>query len=155
MNFLDYLVYSMNIFFCCCSVAQLCLTLCSPMNCSTSGLSVPHHLPNFAQVHAHCIGDAIQPSHPLTPASTSAFNLSQHQELFPINQLFTSDDQNTRVSASASVLPVSIESWFPLGLTGLISSGVFSSTTIWRHQFLGTLPSLQSSSQNHTWCCCC
>ena len=121
MNFLDNLIYSMNelfgllsifyeyFFCCCCSVAQLCLTLCTPMNCSTSGLSVPHHLPKFAQVHVHCIGDAIQPSHPLTPTSTSAFSFSQHQELFPMNQLFTSDDQNTRVSASASVLPVSIQ----------------------------------------------
>ena len=161
MNFLDYSVYSMNIFFCCCSVAQLCLTLCTPMNCSTSGLSVPHHLPKFAQVHVHCIGDAIQPSHPLTPTSTSAFSFSQHQVLFPMNQLFTSDDQNTRVSASASVLPVSIQGWFPLRLTGLISllskglSGVFSSTTIWRHQFFGALPYLQSSSHDHMCCCCC
>ena len=47
---------------CCCSVAQSCLTLCDPMNCSTPSLPVPHHLPEFAQVHVHCIGDAVQPS---------------------------------------------------------------------------------------------
>ena len=52
------------------------------MDCSTPGLSVPHHLLEFAQVHVHCVGDAIQPSHPLTPSSPSAFSLSQHQGLF-------------------------------------------------------------------------
>ena len=69
-------------FYCCCSVTQSCLTLCNPMDCSTPGLSVPHHLPKFAQVHVHCIADAIQPSPPLTPSSPSALSLSQHQELF-------------------------------------------------------------------------
>ena len=62
-----------------CSVAQLCLTLCKSMDCSTPGLPVPHRLSEFAQVHVHCTGAAIQPSHPLTPSSPSAFNLSQHQ----------------------------------------------------------------------------
>ena len=52
----------------CCSVAQLCLALCDPMDCSTPGLPVPHHLPRFAQVHVHCISDAVQPSHPLMPS---------------------------------------------------------------------------------------
>ena len=61
-----------------CSVTQLCLTLCDPMDCNTPGLSVPHHLPKFAQVHVHCIGDAIQSSHPQMPSS-SVLNLSQHQ----------------------------------------------------------------------------
>ena len=65
---------------CCCSVAQSCLTLCDPMDCSTPGLPVPHHLPEFAQVH--CIGDAIQPSHPLMPSSPFTLSLSQHQGLF-------------------------------------------------------------------------
>ena len=53
-----------------------------PMDCSTPGLLVPHHLPKFAQGHVHCIGDAIQPSHLLMPSSPSAPNLPQHQELF-------------------------------------------------------------------------
>ena len=67
---------------------------------------------------------------------------------FPLSQLFTSSDQNTGASASASVLPMSFQGWFPLRLTGLISSlsrglsGVFSSTTIPRHQFFGILLSL-------------
>ena len=63
-------------------VAQSCLTLCNPMDCSTPGLPVPHHLPDFAQAHAHCISDAVQPSHLLTPSSPSALSLSQHQGLF-------------------------------------------------------------------------
>ena len=50
---------------CCCSVAKLCLTLCDPMDCGMLGFPVPHHLPEFAQVHDHCIGDVIQSSHPL------------------------------------------------------------------------------------------
>ena len=69
-------------FCCCCSVAQSYLTLCDPMDCSTLGLPIPHHLPNFAQVHVHCIGDAIQAPHLLMPSSPSALSLSQHQELF-------------------------------------------------------------------------
>ena len=56
---------------CCCLVAQSCPTLCDPMDCNTLGLSVPHHLPEFAQVHVHCISDAVQPSHPLTSSSPS------------------------------------------------------------------------------------
>ena len=59
-----------------------CLTLCNPKECSTPGLPVPHHLLEFAQVHVHCISDAIQPSHPLTSSFPSALNLSQHQGLF-------------------------------------------------------------------------
>ena len=66
----------------CCSVTQSCPTLCDPTDCSTPGLTVPHHLPKFAQVHVHCISDAIQPSQPLTSFSSSALNLSQHQGLF-------------------------------------------------------------------------
>ena len=67
---------------------------------------------------------------------------------FPMSHLFALDDQNTGASASASVLPVNIQGWSPLRLTGLISllskwlSGVFSSTTVQRHQFYGILPSL-------------
>ena len=57
---------------------QLCPILCDPMDCSTPGHPAPHHVPEFAQVLVHCIGDAVKPSHPLTPSS-SALNLSQHQ----------------------------------------------------------------------------
>ena len=57
----------------CCSVLKLFPTLCDPMDCSMPCLPVPHHLLEFAQVHVHCIGDAIQPSHPLLPSSASTF----------------------------------------------------------------------------------
>ena len=66
----------------CSSVAQSCLTLCVPMDGSTPGIPVPHHLLKFAQVHVYCVGDAIQPSHPLTPSSPSVLSLSQYQGLF-------------------------------------------------------------------------
>ena len=52
------------------------------MNCSTPGFSVLHYLSEFAQIHVHCVGDAIQPSHPLLTPSTPAFDLFQHQGLF-------------------------------------------------------------------------
>ena len=52
---------------CCCSASQSCLTLCDPMDCSTPGFPVLHQLPEFAQTHVQRVGDAIQPSHPLSP----------------------------------------------------------------------------------------
>ena len=58
------------------------MTLCNPEDCSTLGLPIPHHLPKFAQVHVHCICDAIQAPHPLMPSSPFALSLSQHQGLF-------------------------------------------------------------------------
>ena len=64
------------------SVAQLCPTLCDPMDCSTPGFPVHHQLPELAQTHIHRVGDAIQPSHPLSSPSPPTFNLSQHQGLF-------------------------------------------------------------------------
>ena len=64
------------------SVAQLGLTICDPMDCSTPGFTVHHQFPELAQTHVHRVGDAIQPSHPLSSPSPPAFNLSQHQGLF-------------------------------------------------------------------------
>ena len=63
------------------SVAQLCPTLCNPMNRSTPGLSVHHQLPEFTETHVHRVSDAIQPSHPLSSPSPPAPNPSQHQSL--------------------------------------------------------------------------
>ena len=77
----------------------------------------------------------------VTPPSPPAFNLSQHQSFFPMSQLFTSGGQSIGVSASASVLPMNIQDWFPLGLTGLISlqskghSRVFCNTTAQKDKF--------------------
>ena len=68
--------------FLCCSVAKSCQTLCNPMDCSMPGLPVPHHFLEFAQVHVHCISDAVQPSHPLTSPFPPTLNLSQHLGLF-------------------------------------------------------------------------
>ena len=106
------------------------------MNRSTPGLRVQHKLLEFTQTHAHRVGDAIQPSHPLSSPSPPALNLSQHQCLFPTSQLFTWGGQSTGVSASESVLPVNTQDLSPLGWTGWISlqstrlSKVFSNTTV-------------------------
>ena len=64
------------------SATQSCLTLCNPMNCSTPGLPVHHHLPEFTQTHVHRVSAAIKPSHPLSSPSPPAPNPSQHQNLF-------------------------------------------------------------------------
>ena len=64
------------------SVAQLCLTLCNPMNRSTPGLPVHHQPPEFTQTHVHQVGDAIQPSHPLSPPFPPPPSPSHHQSLF-------------------------------------------------------------------------
>ena len=140
--------------YCYCSATQLSLTLWYPMDCNTPGLPVTHRLPEFAQVHAHCISNAIQPSHPLTIIFSFSSQSFPASGKFPVSWLFTSGDQNTRASASASVLPMSIHGWFPLRLTRFISllskelSGVFSNTTVQRHQFFVILPSLQNSCYN-------
>ena len=76
---------------------------------------------------------------------------------FQMSQLFTSNGQSIGASASASVLPMNIQGWFPLGWTGRISlqskglSRVFSNTTVQKHQFFGAQPSSQSNSHIHTW----
>ena len=103
------------------SVAQSCPTLCDPRNCSTLGFPVYHQVPELAQTHVHQVSDAIWPSHPLLSPSPPAFSLSQHQDLFPVSQFFTSGGQSTGASPSASVLPMNIQDWFPLGWTGWIS----------------------------------
>ena len=100
------------------SVAQSCPTLCDPMNCSTPGLPVQHQLPEFTQTHVHWVSDATQPSHPLLSPSPPAFNLSQHQGLFKWVSSSHQVAQSIEFSASASVLPKTIQDWFPLGWTG-------------------------------------
>ena len=90
-------------------------------DCSTPGFPVLHYLPAFAQTHVYWVSDAIQPSHPLSPPSPPALNLSQHQGSFPMSWLFPSGSQSIGASATASVLPMNIQGWFPLRLTSLIS----------------------------------
>ena len=135
--------------------AQLCPTLW-PHGLKHARPLCPSPSPEVGQVHVHCIGDAIQPSHPLAPSSrTFCLQSFPASGTFPVSQLFASDDQNT--GASTSVLPTNIQGWFTLRLTGLISmlskglSGVFSSTTVQRHHFFCALPSIQSSFHNHVW----
>ena len=97
------------------SVAQLCPTVYNSMNCSTPGPPVHHQLPEPTQTHVHWIGDAIQPSHPLSSPSPPALNLSQQQGLFQMSQLFASGSQSIGVLASTSVLPMNTQDWSPLG----------------------------------------
>ena len=98
-------------------VAQSCPTLCNPMNHSMPGLPVHHQLLESTQTHVHWVGDAIQPSHPLSSPSPPALNLSQHQSLFQ-SQLFASGGQSIGVSASTSVLPMLRTDLLQDGLVG-------------------------------------
>ena len=98
------------------SVTRSCLTLCDPRDCSTPGLSVQHQLPELTQTHVHRVGDAIQSSHPLSSPFSSHLQSFPASGSFQMSQFFTSGGQSVRVSASASVLPMSIQDWFPLGI---------------------------------------
>ena len=124
------------------SVAQTRTTLATPWTAPYQASLSINQLLELTQTHIHRVGDAIQPSHPLSYPSPPAFNLSQHQSLFKRVQLFTSGGQSIGVSASTSVLPMNTQKWFPLGWTGWISlqfkglSRVFSNTTVQKHQFL-------------------
>ena len=93
-------------------VTELCLTLGDPMDYSSPSLPVHHQLPELTQIHVHWVSDAIQPSHPLSSPSPGSF---------PMSQFLTSGGQSVGISASASVLPMNIQDWFPLGWTGWIS----------------------------------
>ena len=96
------------------SFAQSCQILCNSMDCSTPSFPVHHRLPELTQTHVQRVTDAIRTSYHLSSASPPAINLFQ-------SQFFTSGDQSIGVSASASVLPMNILNWFPLGWTGWIS----------------------------------
>ena len=138
------------------SVAHSCPTLCDPTDCSMPGLSVHHQLPEFTQTHVCWVGDAIQPSHPLSSPSPLALNPSPHQGLFK----WVSSSHEV-----AKVLEFQLQhepfQWIPrtdllLGWTGWISlqpkglSRVFSNTTVQKHQFFSTQLSSQPNSHIHT-----
>ena len=120
--------------------------------------TITHSLLKFMSIE---FSDAIQPSRPLITFSFCLQSLPASGS-FPMIQLFASGGQSIGVSASASVLPMNVQGWFLLGLTGMIlqSKGlwrVFSSTTVWRHQFFSTQPfSLISACDLHShhfaWC---
>ena len=136
------------------SVAQLCLTLCDPINRSTPGLPVHHQLPEFTQTHVHWVGDAIRPSHPLLSPSPPAPNPS-HIRVFS-NESTLHMRWPKYWSFSFSISPSNEHlglfsfkmDWLDL-LEGL--SRVFSNTTVQKHQFFGAQPSSQSNSHIHTW----
>ena len=132
------------------SVTQSCPTLCDPMNHSMPGLPVHQQLPEFTQTHVHWVGNAVQPSHPLSSPSPPAPNSSQYQSIF---QWVNSSHE------VAKVLEFQLQhqsfQWTPR--TGLLQDGlvgsprVFSNTTVQKHQIFGAQPSLQSNSHIHTW----
>ena len=123
------------------SVTQSCPTLCDPMNHSTPGLPVPHHLPEFTHTHVHQVGDANQPSYPLS------FLLPP---IPPSIRVF-SNESTLRIrwpkywSFSFSIIPSKEKI---RGLKGL--SRVFSNTTVQKHHIFGTQLSSQSNSRIHT-----
>ena len=110
---------------CWCSVAQLCPTICNPMDCSTPGLPVHNHLPRACS-NTHPLSRWCHPT-----ISSSVVSFSSRLQSFPasgsfqMSQFFASGGQSIGVSASASVLPINIPGWFPLRWTGLISEYKF------------------------------
>ena len=130
-----------------------CPTLCGPTDCSMPDLPVHYQLPELTQTHVLRVW-----CHPTMSSSVIPFSSCLQSfpasGSFPMSQLFTSGGQSIGISTSASVLPMNIQGWFPLGLIGLLLrtlSEVFSSTKIWKHQFFGTQPSLWSSSHICIW----
>ena len=124
------------------------------MDWSLPGYPVLHHLSEFVQIHVHWVNDTI--SFSVVPLSSCPqYFLASGS--FPMCQLFTPSGQKTGASASASVLPMNIQGWFPLELTGLISlqpkglSRVFSSITVQKCQFFSAQPFLWSNTHICTW----
>ena len=126
------------------SVAQSCPTLCDPMDRSMPGLPVHHQLLEFTQTHVHWVGDAIQASHLMSSPSPPS-------SVFPSISVFSNESvlcirwPNIGVSALASVLPMNIQDWFPLGWTGWISlqsKGLSRVFTVQKHQFFSIQLSL-------------
>ena len=116
------------------------------MEYSTPGFPVHHQLLELAQTHVRLVNDAIQPSHSVTPFPLFPQSFPE-SGLFPMSWLFASDGQSIGASTSASVLPMNLQYWSPLGLTGLMLqskgySRVFSDTTVQKHQLFGAQLSL-------------
>ena len=139
-----------------CSVPELCPALCNPLDCvCQTSLSFTM---SWSLLKRVSIDGWWHPAISFSVTPFSSFPQSfPASESFPMSWFFSSGDQSTRASASASVLPMNIQGWFPLGLTGLISlqskalSRVFSSTTVQKHQFFSPQPSLWYSSHIYIW----
>ena len=108
----------------CCSEAKLCLTLCNPMDCSTSDFPVLHYLPESAQIYDHWVGDASNHLILCRPFSSCPQSFPSSGS-FLMSWLFASSGQSIGASASTSVLPMYIQGWSPVGLTGLWLSLIF------------------------------
>ena len=127
------------------SVAQLCPTLCDPVDRSAPGLPVHYQLPEFTQTHVHWVHTTI--SSFVIPFSSCPQSFPASGS-FQMSQFFTSGGQSIGVSASTPVLPMNTQDWFPLGWTGWISlqsnrlSRVFSNTTVQKSQLFGAHLSL-------------
>ena len=140
----------------CCSVTQLCPTLCNPMDCSTPGSPVLHFFPEFAQTHVHSVNYAIQPSHPGLAPSPIALNLSQHQGLFQwVGSLYQVPkvlELQLQHQIFQWIFRVDLfEDWLVWSPCCPKDSQVFNSTTVWKYQFFSTWPSLWFHSHIHTW----
>ena len=130
------------------SVAQSCLTLCDPMNRSTPGLPVHHQLPESNQTHVHRVGDAIQPSHPLSSPSPPALNLSHPASgSFPVSQLFASGGKYWSFSFNISpssehpgVISFRMDWLDLLAVQGTLKS--LLQPSVQKHQFFGAQLSL-------------
>ena len=139
------------------SVTQSCPTLCNTMDCSIASFPVHRQLPELPQTHVPWVSDAIQSCHPLPFPFSSCLQSFPASGSFPVSQFFTEGGQSIGVSALASVLPMNIQDWFPLGWKGWISleskglARVYSNTTVQKRQFFGTQLSLWSYSHIHTW----
>ena len=136
---------------CFCSVTKLCPTLCSPMDCSMPGFSVLHCLLEFAQIHVHWVGDAIQPSHPLLPPSPPALSLSQHQGLSQwvscLHQVAKVLELQLQHQSFQWVFRVDfLWEWLVWSPYSPRDSQVCSSTTIQKRWSFGTQPPLWSNS---------
>ena len=124
------------------------------MDRSTPCFPVHHQLPELTQTHVHWVNDAIEPSSSVVPFSSHLRSFPASGS-FQMSQFFASGVQS--IGASTSVLPMNIQDWFPLGLTGWISfqskwlSRVCSNTRVKKHQFFGAQLSLWSNSHIHTW----
>ena len=141
---------------CCCSVAQLFLTLCDPMDCRMPGFPVLYHLRELSQTHVHWVGNAIQPSHLLSPPSP-AFSLSQHQGLFQwVGSSirwpnYWSFSFSISFSSEYSGLISFKIDWFdPLEVQETLKH-LLQHATVQKHQFFRTRFSLWSNSHIHTW----
>ena len=127
-----------------------CVRLCDLMDYSMPGFPVLPYLLDLAQTHVLWVGDAIQPSHPLSSPSPPTLQSFTASGSFLMSQLLASGGQSIGASASAWVLPVSIQGWFPLGLIGLISLQSKGLTTVQEHWFFSAQPSLWYNSHIHT-----